>query len=88
MLKDDRCKEMHSERLLGELNMMSDKSDQHDYVIFRVIIDSGCSSHTFSCLNYIDDCKVMIEENQSTMTLADKTRVQIRGRGMMSGKLR
>ena len=81
VLKDGRSKAMQSERLLGQLNMMSDKSDQHDYVIFRVIIDSGCSSHTFNCLNYIDDYKVMIEEDQSTMTLADKTRVQIRGRG-------
>ena len=78
---DGSCNAMQSERFLGQLNMMSDKSDQHDYVIFRVIIDSGCSSHTFNCLNYIDDYKVMIEEDQSTMTLADKTRVQIRGRG-------
>ena len=75
---DGSCNAMQSERFLGQLNMMSDKSDQHDYVIFRVIIDSGCSSHTFNCLNYIDDYKVMIEEDQSTMTLADKTRVQKR----------
>jgi len=81
MQKDGSCKAMHCERLLGQLNMMSDKSDQQDYVIFRVIIDSGCSSHTFNCINYIDDYKVMIEEDQSTMTLANKTRVQIRGRG-------
>ena len=61
--------------------MMSDKSAQQDYVIFHVIIDSGCSSHTFNCLNYIDENKVMVEEDQSTMILADKARVQIRGRG-------
>jgi len=65
------------ERLLEQINMMSDKSAQQDYVIFCVIIDSGCSSHTLNCLNTLD-YKVMVEEDQSTMTLADKTR--IRGR--------
>ena len=79
--RDVRCKEVQCERLLGQLNMMSATSGEQDYVIIRVIIDSRCSSHTSKCLNYIDNCKVMVEEDKSTMTLTDKTRVQIRGRG-------
>jgi len=51
------------------------------YVVFNVIVDSGCSSYTFNCLNYIDNYKVMIEEDHSSMVLADRTRFQISGEG-------
>jgi len=50
-------------------------------VVFNVIVDSGCSSHTFNHLNYIDNSKVMIEEGHLSMVLADRSRVQIRGKG-------
>ena len=64
-----------------ELNMISAVTSGTDYVVFNVIVDSGCSSHTFNCLNYIDNYKVMIEEDHSSMVLADRSRVQIRGKG-------
>jgi len=50
-------------------------------VVFNVKVDSGCSSHTFDCLNYIHNYKVMIEEDHSSMVLADRSRVQTRGKG-------
>ena len=48
-----------------ELNMISASTRATDYVVFNVIVDSGCFSHTFNCLNYIDNYKVMIEEDHS-----------------------
>ena len=64
-----------------EVNMISSVTRGTDYVVFNVIVDSGCSSHTFNCLTYIDNYKVMIEEDHSSMVLADRSRVQIRGKG-------
>ena len=64
-----------------QVNMLSRSTSGSDYVVFNVIVDSGCSSHTFNCLNYIDNYKVMIEEDHSSMVLADRSRVQIRGKG-------
>ena len=64
-----------------EVNMISAVTSGTDYVVFNVIVDSGCSSHTFNCLTYIDNYKVMIEEDHSSMVLADRSRVQIRGKG-------
>ena len=64
-----------------QLNMISASNSGQDYVVFNVIVDSGCSSHTFNCLTYIDNYKVMIEEDHSSMVLADRSRVQIRGKG-------
>ena len=43
-----------------QVNMISASTRATDYVVFNVIVDSGCSSHTFNCLNYIDNYKVMI----------------------------
>jgi len=62
--------------------MLSERPLQ-DYVVFHVILDSKGTSHTFNCLNYIDDNKVMVEEDHSSMTLAGKSRVQIRGEGLV-----
>jgi len=64
-----------------QVNMISASTRATDYVVFNVIVDSGCSSHTFNCLNYIDNYKVMIEEDHSSMVLADRSRVQIRSKG-------
>ena len=64
-----------------EVNMISASTSGTDYVVFNVIVDSGCSSHTFNSLTYIDNYKVMIEEDHSSMVLADRSRVQIRGKG-------
>ena len=50
-----------------EVNMISVVTGGADYVVFNVIVDSGCSSHTFNCLTYIDNYKVMIEEDHSSM---------------------
>ena len=55
-----------------EVNMISVVTGGADYVVFNVIVDSGCSSHTFNCLTYIDNYKVMIEEDHSSMVLADR----------------
>ena len=48
-----------------QVNVMSRSTSVPDYVVFNVIVDSGCFSHTFNCLNYIDNYKVMIEEDHS-----------------------
>ena len=52
-----------------EVNMFSAVTSGTDYVVFNVILDSGCSSHTFNCLTYIDNYKVMIEEDHSSCLL-------------------
>ena len=67
--------------MVSQLNMFTESKSSQDYVVFNVIVDSGCSSHTFNCLNYIDNYNVMIEEDRSSMVLRDRTRVQIRGKG-------
>jgi len=66
--------------MVPQLNMITALKGSPDYVVFNVIMDSGCSSHTFNCLNYIDNYKVMIEEDHSSMVLADRSRVRIRGK--------
>ena len=65
-----------------EVNMLSVVKGKDNPVHFVLIIDSGCSTHTFNCLNYVDDFQVMVEDESTSMILADKTRVHIRGRGV------
>jgi len=60
--------------LVPQLNMFTESKGRQDYVVFNVIVDSGCSSHTFNCLNYIDNCKVMIEENYSSSRIGPESR--------------
>ena len=67
--------------MVPQVNMITASKGGQDYVVFNVIVDSGCSSHTFNCINYIDNYKVMIVEDHSSMVLADRSRVQIRGKG-------
>ena len=38
-----------------EVNMISAVTSGTDYVVFNVIVDSGCSSHAFNCLNYVEE---------------------------------
>jgi len=38
-----------------QLNMISASKSGTDYVVFNVIVDSGCSSHAFNCLNYVEE---------------------------------
>lgn len=64
-----------------QLHMISAASCRQDYVGFNVIVNSGCSSYTFNCLNYIYNFEVMIEEDHSLITSVDWTRVQKRGKG-------
>jgi len=71
---------LHVNCMKPEVNMISAATSGTDYVVFNVIVDSGCSSHTFNCLTYIDNYKVMIEEDHPSMVLADRSRVQIRGK--------
>ena len=66
----------------SEMNMLSVVTGRSNPVHFVLIIDSGCSTHTFNCLNYVDDFQVMVEDESTSMILADKTRVHIRGRGV------
>ena len=63
-----------------EVNMLSVVKGKNNSVHFVLTIDSGCSTHTFNCLNYVDDFQVMVEDDSTSMLLADKTRVHIRGR--------
>ena len=65
-----------------EVNMLSVVKGKNNPVHFVLIIDSGCSTHTFNCLNYVDDFQVMVEDDSTSMILAEKTRVHIRGRGV------
>jgi len=65
--------------------MISASKSGTDYVVFNVIVDSGCSSHAFNCLNYVDNYKVMVEEDHSSMVVADRSRVQIRGKKVAVG---
>ena len=60
--------------MVPQLNMISALNSSQDYVVFNVIVDSGCSSHTFNFLNYIDNCKVMIEENYSSSRIGPESR--------------
>jgi len=60
--------------MVPQLNMISASNSGKDCVVFNVIVDSGCSSHTFNCLNYIDNCKVMIEENYSSSRIGPESR--------------
>jgi len=61
--------------------MITAATSCQDYVVFNVIVDSGRSSRMFKCLNYIDNYKVTIEVDHSSMALAGRFRVQIRGKG-------
>ena len=38
-----------------QVNMLSRSTSGPDYVVFNVIVDSGCSSHAFNCLNYVEE---------------------------------
>jgi len=67
--------------MVPQLNMITAPTIRQNYVVFNVIAGSGCSSHTFKCLNYIENYKVMIKEDYSSMVLADRTRVLFRGKG-------
>ena len=67
--------------MVPQLNMITASKGSHDYVVLNAIVDSGCSSHAFNSLNYIDFYKVMIEKNHLSTLLADWSRVQIRGKG-------
>jgi len=39
--------------MVPQVNMITASKGGQDYVVFNVIVDSGCSSHTFNCLNIL-----------------------------------
>jgi len=60
--------------------MISVATSRQDYVVFNCLLESGSSIHTFNCLKYIDNCKIMIVKDHSSILLADRTRIQISGK--------
>ena len=47
-----------------EVNMISAVTSGPDYVVFNVIVDSGCSSHTFNCLTSVSYTHLTLPTNR------------------------